>query len=235
MQPPKIQTEATRLCESFPKIFTSSDGGRVEIAKPLHPELMAEREVRRKVDKNGRWRNSGVPQLHAEKVKDLNSATGCWVQEYRRLVPMLERAPLIVLLGKRGTGKTQMAVNLLHEICDRGQTVQYTRLMDLFQRIRSGFGGDGPNDYQITNEICRFGGLVLDEAHERKESDFENLTLTNLIDKRYGEKRTTILVSNLTKDAFAVAVGPSVVSRIQENGKVVECDWPSFRGSNGAR
>jgi len=157
------------------------------------------------------------------------------MQEYRKLVPMLERAPMIVLLGKRGTGKTQMAVNLLYEICDRGQTVHYTRLMDLYRRVRSCFREDGPDEYQLTNEICRFGGLVIDETHERKESDFENLTLTNLIDKRYGEKRTTILVSNLTKDAFAEAVGRSVVARILENGKVVECDWPNFRGTNGAR
>jgi len=157
------------------------------------------------------------------------------MQEYRKLVPMLERAPLIVLLGKRGTGKTQMAVNLLYEICDQDQTVHYTRLTDLYRRVRSCFREDGPDEYQLTNEICRFGGLVIDEAYERNESDFKNDTLTNLIDKRYGEKLTTILVSNLTKDAFAEAVGSSVVSRIQENGKVVECDWPSFRGTNGAR
>jgi hypothetical protein len=38
-----------------------------------------------------------------------------------------------------------------------------------------------------------------------------------------------VLVGNLTVAAFAEVVGDSIVSRMQETGGALVCDWPSYR------
>jgi DNA replication protein DnaC len=191
---------------------------------------MSEREdIHRSVDAQRYWRDSGVPDLHRGKTLDRHNSGGAWGKTYRRLRDSLGEKSLIVLLGKRGTGKTQMAVDLMADICLAGQPVQYIKTMDLFREIRGCYRNDGPDEIKTVYRFCRYAGLVLDEAHERSDSDWENRTLTNIIDRRYDAQRTTILVSNMNKDGFAQAVGASIVSRIHEVGEVVICDWDSFR------
>ena len=71
--------------------------------------------------------------------------------------------------------------------------------------------------------------LIIDELQEAKGSDFEDRTLTAIIDGRYDRAVDTIIITNLTTDAMGEALGPSIVSRMRECGGGIECDWPSFR------
>ena len=91
------------------------------------------------------------------------------------------------------------------------------------------FRRDGPSEKATVSKLIDAALLVIDEAHERSDSAWENSTLANVVDRRYDAERATILVSNLTKAAFAQAIGPSIVSRIHEAGETVVCDWGSFR------
>ena len=50
-----------------------------------------------------------------------------------------------------------------------------------------------------------------------------------MIYKRYGAMKDTILISNQTPDVFQKAIGSSILSRLQETGAIIQCDWPSFR------
>jgi DNA replication protein DnaC len=152
-----------------------------------------------------------------------------WARTYSRLREKLEDGSIIVLLGNRGTGKTQMAVDLLSDICDQLHSVRYLKMMDLFREIRCCYRKDGPNEVSVVDAFCKVWGLVLDEAHERSDSEWENRTLTNIIDRRYDNNKTTILVSNMAAEPFAKAIGDSAISRIRECGEVVICNWPSFR------
>jgi DNA replication protein DnaC len=205
-----------------------------------NPNCIGENDVsqldsNRRVDAMRFWRDANIPERHKAKTRDRHTAEGLWADTYRRLSEMMDMGPLVVLVGARGTGKTQMAVDLLADICNRAQAVRYCKAMDLFREIRDCFGRDRPRELEVVDRFCRYAGLVIDEAHERSDSECENRTLTNIIDRRYDAMRTTILISNLTKEVFAQAVGPSIVSRVTEAGEVVTCDWPSFRMKGGAR
>lgn len=186
-------------------------------------------EARPSPDADRWWRESGVPERHRGKTLDRHAAAGPWGETYRRLRGRLPEGTLIVLLGKRGTGKTQMAIDLLADMAMASQAVRYLKMIDLFREIRNCYRQDGPREVDAVKRICQYPGLVLDEAHERSDSDWENRTLNNIIDHRYDGVRTTILVSNMTREGFAQAVGPSIVSRVHECGEVVVCDWESFR------
>lgn len=175
------------------------------------------------------WRDSNVPKRHKDKSLLRHSATGPWGETYRRLKALLPGGPLIVLLGPRGVGKTQLGVCLLADICQAGNPVCYVKMMDFFIGLRSCYRSDGPDQVRMLDKLYRFGGLVLDEGNVRGDSIWEDNVLTHLVDKRYDAQRTTILIANSTPEAFAAAIGPSIVSRIHEIGELVVCDWSSYR------
>jgi DNA replication protein DnaC len=142
----------------------------------------------------------------------------------------MDRRPLVVLLGPRGVGKSQLAVCLLADICiATSKAVKYMKALDLFRTIRACYRADGADEARTVDQIIRYAGLVIDEAHVRSDTDWENRTLENVLDHRYDGSRPTFLISNLSEPDFCSAIGMSVVSRIQESGHAVVCDWPSFR------
>jgi DNA replication protein DnaC len=186
------------------------------------------RELRR------RWQAAGVPTRHAARAKDLReAASGPWVEEYRRLRNKVADGSIVALLGQRGTGKTQMSVCLIRDAVEAGLTALYIRASDLFRQLRSTFRPDADEtERALLQRFSSVGFLVIDEAHEGGGTDFEARTLTDIVDSRYGRMLSTLLLCNLTPEAFAQAAGPSIVSRMHECGGAIVCDWPSFRTPN---
>jgi DNA replication protein DnaC len=71
--------------------------------------------------------------------------------------------------------------------------------------------------------------LIIDEAQVRGETKFEDDLLTTLIDKRYDGVRATMLITNLGRKEFAATLSPSIISRIEQIGCGIECNWQSYR------
>jgi hypothetical protein len=213
-QPPAVKPEP---CKSFQ-------------SQTLNSDLAFGIEAGAQVEAMLSWRQAHIPERHGKLVKERLNGSGPWFDKYIQLRQQLHKGPMIVLLGQRGTGKTQMAVDLLADLVLAGELVRYCKAQDFFREVRSCFRDDGPDEHRFFEKFTRYRGLVIDEAQERGESAWEDRTLIHLIDRRYDSMRATILVSNLSRTAFGEAIGKSVVSRIHESGIVVECDWESFRG-----
>ena len=109
----------------------------------------------------------------------------------------------------------------------------YARTVELFMDIKTAYDPEGPTEASVLRRYALPALLVLDEAQERGDTDWENRMLTYLIDRRYGEMKDTLLVSNLKADDFRSAIGLSIYSRLVETGGIVVCDWPSFRAAGG--
>lgn len=195
---------------------------------------------------NARWTNCGLSELHRERyaaVADPGTPTGAVQKQIADMPP----GAIVALLGARGTGKTQIAHNLLgvaiakylHEWSTWKGQPRYTSAAKIFRAMRDAQkrqrGDEGDNESQTIARFVEPKLLVIDEAHERGETDFENRTFTEIIDDRYANNRTTILISNLSKAEFSKSIGPSIVSRIHEAGSTIECNWPSFRTPGAAK
>lgn len=146
------------------------------------------------------------------------------------LIAMSDQPVIIGLVGPRGPGKTYMASAIVLAACRAGRSAKYAVTMDYFQHLKSQYR-DGGDSSRIEREYDSPSLLVLDEIQVRGETEWENRTLTNLIDKRYRDLKTTILITNETVDQFMASVGTSVASRITDGGAVIECNWPSLRGA----
>ena len=157
-----------------------------------------------------------------------------WQQLLATLYAGLDTGQIRVLLGGRGTGKTQAAVALCLYAESKGRRTLYCNAYGMFAEIRKTFDGDGSQSSAV-GRLCVPNVLVVDELNEVKGSPWERQTLSHIVDMRYQRMLDTILISNHSPGEFREAVGESIMDRIAETGGVHECAWDSFRVSKSAK
>lgn len=137
---------------------------------------------------------------------------------------------IVALLGRRGTGKTQLAACITRYFCEYGHYCLYTTAMEIFIKIKETYGNKTQKtERDVINELRGFSLLIIDEFQDRGETDWENRLLTHIIDTRYREVRDTILIANMDAENFSKSAGASIASRMLETGGVLNFDWDSFR------
>lgn len=232
-EPTRLGDTSTLLSEKFRSLARHAPTAEQSAAWAAERDerlRRAREEERRKWCQN-LWKSATLPQRHKEIAEQLaTSATGPWRTTLDELTEKLGTGFIIALLGTRGTGKTQLATTLIYRACAMGRPSAYYKAAQLFRLFRSTYRDHSDQtEQQIFDQLVRYKLLIIDEAHERAESPFEQRVLTQVVDERYDAKMDTLFISNETRETFAEAIGDSVVSRIHECGKAVECNWPSFR------
>lgn len=197
---------------------------------------------------------SQEPRKPAQPMRDfpsryagLPAPTGVqWLAAANKSLKLLTAGGIVVLFGDRGPGKTRMAYELAHqagypdpmmqsrdEAFPRKRPAVYRTAMGIFLEIRDTFRRTSSvSEMDVINELKNAVLLVIDEIQERAETPFEDQKLTAIIDARYREGRPTLLIGNFKNSReLAASISPSIVSRIQEGGGAIHCDWPSFRAN----
>lgn len=156
----------------------------------------------------------------------------CALENYQGKIPA--KRPTFIC-GPPGTGKTHLAVSYLREeiLTDKyfdgspygAGSKKFLRAVDLFKEIRATFGdkGEGTENH-ILNEYGKVDFLVLDDLGSEKITDFVRQTLYDLLDKRYGDMKETLITSNLSLQQFAEEYGSHgdrLASRIAGMGEVL--------------
>jgi DNA replication protein DnaC len=178
---------------------------------------------------------TGLGKIHIETIADPKRCKQ-FTESTKRVLSVMTKGSIVALLGNRGTGKTQLAAEVLRRYCPKVSASRqpiYRTAMDLFRQVRDGMKHDPNSADSEANTIRKFTTsalLVVDECQERGQTDFEDRTLCSIIDRRYNMGIDTILIANLTPQAFMAQMGASVSSRLTEVGEIIVCDWPSFRG-----
>lgn len=171
-------------------------------------------------------REARLPARHLAK-REFNGDE--WRATFEHVKGMIGNGVIIGLCGGRGTGKTQLAVEIARGMLG-ARTCRYAKAIEIFMSLRGSFR-DGGNEEQAVASWCAPALLVIDEAHVRGETAFEDRMLTHVIDKRYDALRDTLLISNQTPDEFVKSLGPSIASRMNESGGLIECTWASYRSA----
>lgn len=174
-------------------------------------------------------RNANVPQRHRNHVALKGDA---WKIKHQDLIAKLGTGFLIALIGTRGTGKTQLGVEIIRENINLLKSALFTTAMDIFIEVKSTYRKSSDYDEgDIVKEFCRPRLLVIDEIQERAETAWEDRILTHLINRRYNDEKDTLLIGNITAEQFAQNIGSSILSRLNETGGIIVCDWESYRES----
>lgn len=171
------------------------------------------------------------PERHRGKLADMRGPS---LDKARQLLPLALAGGMIVLTGDRGRGKTQIATWLAWQRGQQGKRPGiYAKAFDLFSAVKGTWSRQSAESE--TKALDRYRAapfLVLDEAHERGETDWENRTLRNVLDHRYDACLPTVIVGNWpTAEDIGASLGASITDRITETGGVVWCRWESYRAA----
>lgn len=182
---------------------------------------------------DSRWAACGLDQRARAVVDELSQTaddqrTGKWWDTFARIRAELGSGMLFGLVGTFGCGKTVMAGMLLRAACDCGmKQPTYTTAPAMFRRLHAARENGGED--AVIADYRRKSMLVIDEAHERANTDYEDRRLSEIINLRYGRSLDTLLVTNMQPDQFARQIGGAVIDRMRQCGGIVACNWPSFR------
>lgn len=216
--------------DEFAKAFVSKLSGWIksdsEIAAYLQKELLAAKPKEHPLVKRG------CPVLHAE--RDPNSLTGePFLGALGRITARINRGSVIGLCGERGRGKTQIGVEVCRQATQVGLSWRFITLADLLANLRDARKMKWVSEVE-TLETWRLPKvLVIDELRFSTNADTagdEAALLFSLVNARYGSRKDTLMIGNQDKTTFEKAVGESTVSRMEECGGVIVCNWPSYRG-----
>lgn len=153
-----------------------------------------------------------------------------WKATADRIKSKLGSGILVCLIGIRGPGKTQMAVEAMFATTDQLRSALYCTAMEIFMAVKTTYGPDAKkSEVDALAKFSKPSLLIIDEAHERGETNWEDRILTHIIDARYRAMKDTILIANLEKSECEKSLGKSVVTRLNETGGFIPCEWMSFR------
>lgn len=143
-----------------------------------------------------------------------------------------KRGSGLIFAGLPGTGKTHLAAAVAQALISR-HSVQYLTCLGLVRAVRDTWRKDSE---RTEKSVVRMLGeevdlLVLDEIGATYGTDGEQTILFDVLDKRYGAMKPTLLLTNQNKEGFKGFVGERVFDRLVETSRWVPFDWPSYRAA----
>ena len=137
----------------------------------------------------------------------------------------------LILCGGVGAGKTHIAIGIAHELIRRQCVCVFTSVIGAIRSVKETYNRDSDlTEREAIANLIRPDLLILDEVGVQFGSDAEKLILFEIINGRYENRKSTIVISNLAIGALAEYLGERVVDRLREDGgRLVVFDWPSYR------
>lgn len=218
------------------KTAERSFGDVVGRIKAFHEDRFGSRteeDIRHQVVMD-RLLSMNFPKRSVQKLSE--GMFGPGLEKANELLPrMLGMDSILVIHGDRGSGKTQMATWFGYQRGMKGLSVgRYIKTLDLMNLLKSSWvKGSWTSEKKLLEPFIRSKYLVLDEIQERPSEnglrEWADQVITNLIDRRYDEKHNTIMIGNFSENAISSIVPASVISRVEECGGNVSCNWKSYR------
>lgn len=226
---PDAPTSSTT--EKSPSPSSTEGPPRQGIKLPSWAEVEAEQAERERLERcSASWAATNAPKLHVERMR---AREVDWDERATESLnasgAIVANNGICVLCGPRGTGKTQVAVELVRAmVWDRNGSAYYGAAVEVFDQIRREERQDSDH---LWRKVRAVNLLVLDELQETRGTDWESWRLTTLLDSRYGSLRPTLLLTNLDARGLAEYLPVSIRSRLNDGGGVVMLEGESRRGA----
>jgi DNA replication protein DnaC len=169
---------------------------------------------------------SNAPLRHARTHADV----AAWGESYVALRKLVGTGMFSIVIGPRGTGKTQLGVELMRAAAASGHQPKFVTGTEIGLMLKDSFHEKAQRtESQVIASLESPRLLVVDEWDKVKTSEYTNAVLFELLNTRYNKVRDTIIISNHDRNGIVQSLGESLVSRVQECGVLVELTNKSFR------
>ena len=137
----------------------------------------------------------------------------------------------LFFMGKCGVGKTHLAVGIILELMKKKAVpCLFYDFRDLLKEIQASYDSrSSVSEISILGPVFNTDVLVLDELGASKVTDWMRDMLTHIINKRYNERKMTIITSNWMdhienegEDTLTDRIGVRLRSRLYEMCRVIE-------------
>jgi DNA replication protein DnaC len=103
----------------------------------------------------------------------------------------------LLLMGPCGVGKTHLAVAALRQVMLRGHRVRFYDYRELLKDIQASYDPDHPiSEMGVLEPVLEAEVLLLDDLGASKPSPWALETISHILNKRYNDKRVTLLTTN---------------------------------------
>jgi DNA replication protein DnaC len=107
----------------------------------------------------------------------------------------------LLLMGPCGVGKTHLAVATLRQLMLRGHRVRFYDYRELLKDIQASYNPDHPiSELAVLEPVLEAEVLLLDDLGASKPSPWALETISHILNKRYNDKRITLLTTNYLDD-----------------------------------
>ena len=107
----------------------------------------------------------------------------------------------LLLMGPCGVGKTHLAVATLRQLMLRGHRVRFYDYRELLKEIQASYNPDHPiSELAVLEPVLETEVLLLDDLGASKPSPWALETISHILNKRYNDKRITLLTTNYLDD-----------------------------------
>lgn len=155
----------------------------------------------------------------------------------------IEHGDSLIFSGGFGNGKSHLACAIAKVAMEAGFSCQFVTLSRLLAEVHESWGSSRrESELEIIKRYAGLDLLIIDEVGAQYGTPAEVKILFDVLGERYGEMRSTILISNaplmVTEKQAAVGIQPlvsfigeRVLNRFRENGSAaIGFTWESYRG-----
>jgi DNA replication protein DnaC len=144
----------------------------------------------------------------------------------------------LLLLGPCGVGKTHLATATITSLIQRKNVAcLFYDFRDLLKEIQDSYNPISHNsELRVLAPVYEAEVLVLDELGASKPTDWVRDTMTQIINKRYNDKKITIFTTNYldevtspSEETLTDRVGMRLRSRLHEMCKVIQITGDDYR------
>lgn len=115
----------------------------------------------------------------------------------------------ILLMGSSGTGKTHLAVAALRQLMLRGHRARFYDYRELLKELQASYDPNNPaSEMGILETVIETEVLLIDDLGASKPSEWARDIVGHILNKRYNEKRVTLLTTNYLDGPDSPAAAP---------------------------
>lgn len=213
---------------SLVEMMKDEDGEYVQL---LCDECFDSQQKRTLLDEQRKWKEHIVDfRLSSMNLaeEDRNASFDSFDPHTDRLKDAMEYAKAFVInedwvfgmIGKTGNGKTHLAVSMLREWCTcDNPNCMYITEKELFDEIVGTIRSKTVSAEDVVLKYSGYDQLVIDEIGRNEVSDFKRENFLAIMMRRLNKRRKTVLIGNITADAFREYFPDAVISRMGEGGR----------------
>ena len=139
---------------------------------------------------------------------------------------------VLFFFGEPGTGKSTMAIAIMHELCRKSVSCAYFKSHEIMQRLDDvKWHCSKETRAGIVQEVCSPTFRIFDEIGRYPDSKGEQFVLFDMTNRCYETFGSGIYITNLSKSETSEFLGKAVIDRCRGIGMTVEFSGKTLRGS----